>query len=499
MTHVSRRRLLEILGITAGSYVGGSIGQSALVRAATATAAVPKRIVFFFTEQGSIRQINSDGSIKPFWAPTAPGAPDPLKIQAPWASSSFTLGGMHQALVPYQKQLLFIDGLDMLSANVDPTQATNAHVNGETHALIAASRQSASLGGGISIDQFIAKGINAPSPLTSLASLEIFLDGNQTYANGESAPIYAGAGQPMPVSGDIKTIYNRLFPNGTQLSSTADQAKLNAATKLQRSVLDHAATDFSNLAARMSKLDGDRLAAHAAALRDLESRLSLSGTTSACGQVTPGLSSMGSYGSGAAYAANADVDMRLIQSALACDLTRVATLYVTQAPDDSFGYTAGMSGTSDFHDLVHKTSGTAASGKTTPPLGDDPQAMATATAYHAFNASLFAKFLGLLQAVPQSDGSTLLDNTLVVWCGQLAGGDHSLDRIPYLLAGGANLGVKTGRYVLLPRKPTAIWPVYSAGLPHNNLLVSLANLMGLNTTTFGNPSVCTGPLTGVLS
>ena len=56
--------------------------------------------------------------------------------------------------------------------------------------------------------------------------------------------------------------------------------------------------------------------------------------------------------------------------------------------------------------------------------------------------------------------------------------------------------VKTGRYVMLPRKTSKTYPVNSDGIPHNNLFVSLANLMGLPTTTFGNPSVCTGPLVG---
>ena len=502
MSHVSRRRLLEILGLAGGTYLGGSFSPStrSMRSASAASAAVPKRVVFFFTEQGSLRQINADGTLKPFWVPTAASAPDPLKIQTPWSTSTFTLGSMHQPLVPFQNQLLFVDGLDMISANVDPTQASNAHINGETHAMIGANRQTGSLGGGISIDQFIAKGINSPSPLTSLASLEIFLDGNQTFGAGEEAPLYASSGQPIPISGDIKSIYNRMFPNGTQTNSASAQAKLNAQNLLQKSVLDHAANDFSNLAGKMSTLDAARLSAHAAAIRDLESRLSIvTSTTSACGQLSAGAASTGSYGAGAAYSANADVDMRLIQTALACDLTRVATLYASQAPDDCFGYQPDMSGTSDFHDIVHKTNGTAASGKTVPPLGDDPVAMATVTAYHTFNASLFAKFLGLLQAVPQSDGTTLLDNTLVVWCGQLASGDHSLDRIPYILAGGTSLGVKTGRYVMLPRKASTNWPAYSTGIPHNNLFVSLANLMGMSTTTFGNPSVCTGPLTQVLS
>jgi hypothetical protein len=35
---------------------------------------------------------------------------------------------------------------------------------------------------------------------------------------------------------------------------------------------------------------------------------------------------------------------------------------------------------------------------------------------------------------------------------------------------------------------------YSPVVPHNNLLVSIANAMGTSITTFGNPAYCTGSL-----
>ena len=491
MTQLSRRRILELLGLAGTGYLASSLGRKGPVRAAGAT--IPKRLVFFYTDQGSLKQFNSNGTLKPFWAPTAVGAPDPLKILAPWSTNTFTMGDMHQPLLPYQKQLLFLDGLDMISASVDPTDAENAHTAGETHTLTAVNRQSPTLAGGISIDQFIAKGINSPSPATVLPSLEIFIDEEEGQTGG--TPLYAASGQPLPITGKASILYGRMFPNGAPSTSAADQAKLAMQIAQQKSVLDYAATDFSNLAQRMGKLDAARLNAHAAAIRDLENRLSLGSNTS-CVPPNPSIVNAASQaGNATAYRANVDVLLHLAQTALACDLTRVATVYLSQAPDQIFGYVPNMSGTTDFHDMVHQTNGVAAQGKTVPPLGDDPQAMATVKAYHAYNSSVFATFLGLLQAIPESDGTTLLDNTLVVWCGQLAGGDHSLERIPYILAGGLGATVNTGRYVLLPRKVAGnTGPAYSTGLPHNNLFVSLANLMGLPTTTFGNPSVCTGPL-----
>ena len=51
----------------------------------------------------------------------------------------------------------------------------------------------------------------------------------------------------------------------------------------------------------------------------------------------------------------------------------------------------------------------------------------------------------------------------------------------------------------LPHRPLRrlSWPTAAGGHPHNNLLVSLANAMGLPDTTFGDPAHCTGPLPGL--
>jgi hypothetical protein len=57
--------------------------------------------------------------------------------------------------------------------------------------------------------------------------------------------------------------------------------------------------------------------------------------------------------------------------------------------------------------------------------------------------------------------------------------------IPWVLAGAGGY-FKTGRYLQYRDQP------------HNNLLVSVCNAMGLaDVTTFGVPELCTGPLTGL--
>jgi len=55
-----------------------------------------------------------------------------------------------------------------------------------------------------------------------------------------------------------------------------------------------------------------------------------------------------------------------------------------------------------------------------------------------------------------------------------------------VIAGGGGGALRSGRFV-----------TYSPRQPHNNLLVSLANAMGTNINTFGNPAYCTGPLSNL--
>ena len=97
-----------------------------------------------------------------------------------------------------------------------------------------------------------------------------------------------------------------------------------------------------------------------------------------------------------------------------------------------------------------------------------------------------ASLLGKMEANQSPDGRSLLDDTVVLWMNEVGkGNNHAHRDLPFLLAGGAGGQLRTGRF--LDFAPTG-------GRPHNDLLVSLANLMGLPDRTFGDPQHCTGPL-----
>jgi hypothetical protein len=426
-----------------------------LSRARAQSAEIPKRIIFFYTNHGTYRQA---------WLPKGVGG-------APATETAFDLGELHAPLAQYKKDLLIIDGLDMLSSDKQTGPAKNAHIRGHCHSMVANDMAGADQAGGISIDQLIARSLNSPSPITPIPSLEIGVD-----PNIESLISYAAASQKLPIEMSPQKAFNRMFPSGAAPMAGATPDKT---PEQQRSVLDFVLGEFN---AHKSKLDPtarQRMEQHADAVRDLETRLGIavqrSCTAPALGAAPSQNSDYSSW-----YNATGDNFMRLIQAAFACDLTRVVTFSMEMIPGAMCGYSAGASGSTDLHDLIHKVA------MPNDAASKDADAVGIIKKFHTEYSKQFAKLLGYLSSVKEADGKTMLDHTIVLWCGEIAEGNHDLHKLPWLIAGSGGGSVRPGRFLQVPRSPSA--------RGHNDLFVSLANAMGSNITTFGNPSVCKGPI-----
>jgi uncharacterized protein DUF1552 len=479
----TRRNLLRALGLAGPAYFLTS-GRGR--RAQAVDASIPTRILFFYTPHGTLlRQ----------WVAAPPGASAPTE-------TNFALGPVLQPLSAWQNQLLLLEGLDMMSLYSDKTSATNAHVNGQTHALSAISRSGGASAGGISIDEYIAQGINSPSPVTPVPILEM-----SARANAGVAPYltsWSGPAELDPPMTDPGQVYDRLFPNGPP--STASQSTAASVAQHQKSILDATIAEFNAVKAPLSSADQNKLNAHASLIRDLETQLALSGSgTATCSaptraSVATAYKADCPYGAGASCITDASsAFINLAVAALACDITRVVTLDIDQMPSAQFGVP-------DIHNFLHGMDDVYwyanqrwGSKLTVQSTAQDSGNIATAVAFYQSYSKILANILQALHAVPESDGTTLLDHTIVVWCGEIGSPGHINVFMNYVLAGGGGVPFPLGRYVSMPRTPTPSnlgeqFP--TVGVPHNDLFVSLANFMGLkNTTTFGDPKVCTGPLT----
>ena len=107
----------------------------------------------------------------------------------------------------------------------------------------------------------------------------------------------------------------------------------------------------------------------------------------------------------------------------------------------------------------------------------------------AWYGAHFAFLLEQLDSVIEGSG-TLLDNTLVVWLTELATPTHLHNDAFAVLAGGGNLGLRTGRYVRYPRdgaSPMSNTPLLGPAM--NRLHVSILNALDQPDTSFGLASV----------
>ncbi|MDP3235422.1 MAG: DUF1552 domain-containing protein [Myxococcales bacterium] len=163
-------------------------------------------------------------------------------------------------------------------------------------------------------------------------------------------------------------------------------------------------------------------------------------------------------------------------AALRCDVTRVVTFDVQKAlalsqgqQRPSFHNSASVAG--DWHQFAHDLEG-------------------SATAKASFlsitqwaGREVFGRFLELLD-VEESGGKTFLDNSLVLWGNELGYNHYNTD-VMTLMAGSAGGALRTGNYLdyidwdQSYANPLTGWGVLIPGLPHNRLLVTVLQAMGL--------------------
>jgi hypothetical protein len=91
------------------------------------------------------------------------------------------------------------------------------------------------------------------------------------------------------------------------------------------------------------------------------------------------------------------------------------------------------------------------------------------------HAGLLASFIERLQKTADGDGS-LLDHSLVLYGSGMGNGNvHAAEQLPTLLVGGCAGAMKGNRHIVAPERT-----------PNGNMLVSVAEKMGVNMDSFGS-------------
>jgi len=411
---------------------------------------VPKRFVVFFS---------ANGTIPGNWVPDGVGG-------------DFSMSPILGPLAAHKAKLNVLSGIDMLSTRSGPG---DGHQKGMGHMLTGTellegdqfpgggNSGTAGWGGGISVDQELVKHIGQT---TRLGSLELGVQVRS--ATVWSRMSYLGADQPVPPEENPYAAFERVFGNlGDDPLGRAERVAR------RRTVLDTVMSDYQNLSARLGASDRQRLDNHLESIREVERRLDANaGVGESC--ATPTLGEVIDHNANDNYPLVGRLQMDLLAMALACDLTRVASLQWSRSVSNVRFSWLPTPVPEGHHQLSHE--------------GDsNGDAVDKLTRINTWYAEQFAYLLGRLDSMPEGDG-TVLDNTLVLWCNELGkGNSHTRNNMPYVLAGGAGGAVRGGRHL-----------AFDGDHPHNNLLVSILNAFDVDTDSFGNPAFCTGPIPGLV-
>jgi hypothetical protein len=447
MRRRSRRQFLAALGVT-GAWLAHELSGRA---EDPAPRRPPLRFVSVYTPHGRAHEL---------WQPR----------------SGFDIAYEGASLAPFddpqgygasfRDRLLVIDGID-LSAGRDVGTV------GHDGARVILTGSGAD-GKNASIDQYLAveKGLGAATSHTSLV-LGIGNDGSDVGVNVS----WARGGTPVPKWIDPARVFAELF--GEPLGARREE--LERERKLEKSVLDGVRADLARLRARAPASERVKLEQHAAALREIEKRLAPVDRSRACAApaTPPRFPRLRAFGGGEKhFDAITDLQIDLLARALACDLTRFATLFladltrtglVPELPEDIHGEVAHLY---DARTATH------------------PGTPSTWRALALQNRYAYGKVARLLQRLRETGA---LETTLVHVSSDM--GDparHSSRHVPTLLAGGSAVGLRFGRYLDLRGGDKK-----QEGVPNNRLLVSLCQLFGVETDRFGHsrdPGVVVGRL-----
>ncbi len=169
----------------------------------------------------------------------------------------------------------------------------------------------------------------------------------------------------------------------------------------------------------------------------------------------------------------------LVTLAFQTDATRVIAL-ARNGPQDYRQVVKGV--TEAWHPISHHNR--------------NPEKLEMATKINEYLMGHFAKFLDKLERTKEADGSSVLDNSLVLYGDSMSDGGHWGGNLPLILAGHAGGQLKQGQHLKFAEVPRYDQDRYPLGTtPTANLFLAMLNLAGVPVDSFADS---TGPLTGLV-
>jgi len=314
-----------------------------------------------------------------------------------------------------------------------------------------------------SIDQLVAA---VHGPHTRFPSLQLS-DQSGTGAAGHSHTLsFDASGTPLPAENSPRRLFERLFVK----DSAADREATLARYAERRSILDTVLGEAKRLERRLGAADKRKLDEYLGSVRATEESVErLQAWIDRPKPEVPETDLQLASQPGNAHDRPMwiDVMLELCYLAFITDSTRVISFEWSR---EAGGFGGGGE---NHHELSHH--------------GGDADMLAKLAVIDRFHVSRLARFLDMLSATSEADG-TMLDRTAVLYGSGMnsgKGGEHSPKNLPLLVAGGSGLGLTHGQHLAFAEESHP---------PLSNVLLTLAQATGCETDRFAD---ATGTLTGL--
>ena len=389
----------------------------------------------------------------------------------------------------FKDKLLVVEGLDLLS---------NANGHDTAGTILTGSR----IDGGtkpqnISLDQYLAvkQGLGSSTRVTSL-SLGV---GNDGTASGLTLS-YGEGGVALPKIIDPAKAFDLLFDGVVVGTDPAQLAAAERKRRLSQSVIDYQKWDINRLKDKLAPPEQQKLDQHLTSLAELEKQLG-GGMGGGAVCTVPGrpdptkFPNLKQYNGGEPFFdAITDAHLDVLAQALACDLTRFATVFM-----NDLSYANNPLGLpQDNHGNVAHTYNASPVGNNGRPGDGVPD---TWLPLAKFNKYVYGKVARLMQKL---DALGALDSTLIYVTSDMGNPAlHSTRNVPTVLAGGAGGKFRMGRRLKLKADcPTdSPWcgdnDAVFTPVTNSKLLVSIAQAFGQEVDKFGtqpDPALTAGAL-----
>jgi len=427
--HLSRRAVLQGLGVTLTLPLLESMVPAATVLAQTVAAAKRARFGAIYFPHGVI-QAN--------WNPEKDGP-------------GYELTPILQPIKPFYDKVTVVSNLKHAlaygsGATANHNRAASAFLSG------AEAKTGAQPHLGVTIDQVIAKNLGQDTPMPSL---ELAIEGASVNCGDGLSCSYRDTiswqsdTSPLPMQNNPQVVFERLFGDGNDLG----QRKARRQQSL--SLLDSVLGEANSLQQKLPASDRARMDQYLTDVREIERRIQKAGE-----QVSDDLD-LPPAPTGVPSDVEEHIKLMYDLQVLAwqTEITRVSTFQVAHELSNAVYPKSTVRDA--FHILSHHSN-----------IQENKDRFTVLNRYHV---GMFAYFLDKLQKTPDGDG-TLLDHSLVLYGSGLGDGNqHDHADLPVLVAGGASGEHHGGKHLRTPKDT-----------PMANLLVSVLAKMKLEEAKFGD-------------